>query len=80
LPNRAERRARLSGRETPPGGATIPFAVPGAVWLLAASSPFLTLIVLPYIDMLVAGAAEWFRRLWKSSEGTVAFESAPAEG
>ncbi|HSN68108.1 MAG TPA: efflux RND transporter permease subunit [Thermoanaerobaculia bacterium] len=40
------------------------------------SSTFLTLIVLPYIDMLVEGAALWFRRLWKSSEGKV---SAPVE-
>ncbi|HEU5162440.1 MAG TPA: efflux RND transporter permease subunit [Thermoanaerobaculia bacterium] len=44
------------------------------------SSTFLTLIVLPYIDMLVEAAADWFRRLWKSSEGKAALESAPAEG
>ena len=32
------------------------------------SSTFLTLIVLPYVDMAVEGAADWFRRLWRSSE------------
>ncbi|MGH9458834.1 MAG: efflux RND transporter permease subunit [Thermoanaerobaculia bacterium] len=28
------------------------------------SSTFLTLIILPYIDVLVEGAAAWFRRVW----------------
>ena len=32
------------------------------------SSTFLTLLVLPYIDLLVENAANWFRRLWRSSE------------
>ncbi|HUP48118.1 MAG TPA: efflux RND transporter permease subunit, partial [Thermoanaerobaculia bacterium] len=31
------------------------------------SSTFLTLIILPYIDMGVEGAASWFGRLWKTS-------------
>jgi HAE1 family hydrophobic/amphiphilic exporter-1 len=31
------------------------------------SSTLLTLIVLPYIDMGVEGAADWFRRLWRSA-------------
>ncbi|HUP64191.1 MAG TPA: efflux RND transporter permease subunit [Thermoanaerobaculia bacterium] len=31
------------------------------------SSTFLTLIILPYIDLGVEGAASWFGRLWKSS-------------
>ncbi|MFZ2491785.1 MAG: efflux RND transporter permease subunit [Thermoanaerobaculia bacterium] len=31
------------------------------------SSTLLTLLILPYIDMGVEGAAEWFRKLWRSS-------------
>ncbi|MGZ8868172.1 MAG: efflux RND transporter permease subunit, partial [Thermoanaerobaculia bacterium] len=31
------------------------------------SSTFLTLLILPYIDMQVEAAANWFRRFWRSS-------------
>lgn len=31
------------------------------------SSTFLTLLILPYIDVLVENAANWFRRLWRST-------------
>lgn len=41
------------------------------------SSTVLTLIVLPYIDMLVERTANWFRRLWKSSDPAPATASAP---
>lgn len=41
------------------------------------SSTFLTLIILPYIDLGVEGASDWFRRLWKSSGAPVP-ASAPA--
>jgi HAE1 family hydrophobic/amphiphilic exporter-1 len=39
------------------------------------SSTFLTLIILPYIDLLVENTANWFRRLWRSSAPAV-----PGEG
>ncbi|HVR43912.1 MAG TPA: efflux RND transporter permease subunit [Thermoanaerobaculia bacterium] len=45
------------------------------------SSTFLTLIILPYIDLGVEGAASWFSRLWRASapKGTPAVEGeAPA--
>ncbi|HEY0787449.1 MAG TPA: efflux RND transporter permease subunit, partial [Thermoanaerobaculia bacterium] len=43
------------------------------------SSTFLTLIVLPYIDMGVEGAAAWFRRLWRSSGGRAVVPTSAVE-
>jgi HAE1 family hydrophobic/amphiphilic exporter-1 len=43
------------------------------------SSTFLTLLILPYIDMGVEGAANFFRRLWRSSSPAGA-TAAPPEG
>ncbi|MFN2441539.1 MAG: efflux RND transporter permease subunit [Thermoanaerobaculia bacterium] len=40
------------------------------------SSTFLTLIILPYIDMGVEGAASWFQRVWRRSSGRPADEAA----
>ncbi|MEO8217756.1 MAG: efflux RND transporter permease subunit [Acidobacteriota bacterium] len=34
------------------------------------SSTFLTLIVLPYVDLGVEGVANWFKRLWRNSSPT----------
>jgi hydrophobic/amphiphilic exporter-1 (mainly G- bacteria), HAE1 family len=43
------------------------------------SSTFLTLIILPYIDMGVEGAASWLRRVWRrSSAGSASTVSLPA--
>jgi HAE1 family hydrophobic/amphiphilic exporter-1 len=55
------------------------FYYPLAVTVMGGlmSSTFLTLLILPYIDILVEGAAGWFRRLWKTSAPVV--ESAPSE-
>jgi HAE1 family hydrophobic/amphiphilic exporter-1 len=42
------------------------------------SSTFLTLLILPYIDLGVEGAANWFRRLWRGSGRAAAAAPAPA--
>lgn len=43
------------------------------------SSTFLTLLILPYIDLGVEGAAEWFRKVWKRSTPAAARSAAPPE-
>ncbi|HUG80607.1 MAG TPA: efflux RND transporter permease subunit [Bryobacterales bacterium] len=42
------------------------------------SSTFLTLLILPYIDMVVEGVADWFRNLWRASAPRPKVERPPS--
>ena len=43
------------------------------------SSVFLTLLVLPYISVLVEALADWMRRLWRASGRVVGTQTAPSD-